>query len=90
MIEKSGRFAPKVHIDGVTVTPPGWMWIFAFAINGCEWAIKEASTEKFEETIQKWLKDQKNHHLQESIEFHQHEIERLKNEVARLKKELRL
>lgn len=75
------RFAPRVVVDGVTVIPPGWMWIFAFAMNGCKWAIETASTEEFKETIRQLLKDRKYHHLQGSIEFHQQEIERLKKEL---------
>ncbi len=77
------RFAPTALVNGITVTPPGWMWIFAFAINGCKWAIETASTEEFKETIRTWLKDKKNYHIQGSIEYHQREI-------ARLKKELRI
>lgn len=72
------RFAPTVLIDGYTVTPPGWMWIFAFAINGCDWAIRTASTEEFKETIREWMKDRHNHRLQQSIDYHQREIERMK------------
>jgi len=78
---KIEHFAPTAVVDGRTVTPPGWMWIFAFAINGCKWAIQTADTEEFKETVRTWLKDRKNHHLQGSIEYHQKEIERLKKEL---------
>lgn len=76
------KFAPTVLVDGTTVAPPGWMWIFAFAVNGCKWAVREASTEEFKETIRQWLKDRKDHHLRGSIEYHQREIERLRKELG--------
>ena len=32
-------FAPQVVVNGVTVTPEGWMWTLGFAMGGCQWAI---------------------------------------------------
>ncbi len=75
------RFAPTVLVDELTVTPPEWMWIFAFAINECKWAIETVSTEEFKETIRTWLKDRDNCHIREAIEDHQREIEELKKEL---------
>jgi len=58
-MNKIESFAPTVLIDGKTITPPGWMWVFAFAIGGCEWAIRECDTEKFKTQVRQWLKDKK-------------------------------
>ena len=35
-------------VNGVTVTPEGWMWVLGFALAGCEWAIKQALDPAFE------------------------------------------
>ena len=51
--------SPSVLIDGKTVTPPGWMWVFAFAIRGCEWAEKECAKPEFDAVVKGWLRDQK-------------------------------
>lgn len=37
------KFAPKVIIDGKTITPKGYEWILGFALAGCDWALKEAN-----------------------------------------------
>ena len=48
----SNTFAPTVKMrDGRTVTPRGWMWVMGFALAGCDWAIKEASTEEFRQLV---------------------------------------
>ncbi len=46
-------FSPTVLIkdeygDERTVTPPGWVWILAFAMAGCQWAIDEIESGKFD------------------------------------------
>lgn len=30
---------PSVLINGMTYYPPGWVYILAFALAGCQWAI---------------------------------------------------
>jgi hypothetical protein len=35
------KFAPTVLVDGYTYTPPGWMWLLAFAREGVEWAKRD-------------------------------------------------
>ncbi len=35
---------PSVIIDGQTYYPPGWVYILAFAMAGCQWAIDDIAT----------------------------------------------
>jgi hypothetical protein len=42
------HFAPQVIVDGITVTPEGWMWILGLALGGSDWAIKLASDPAFD------------------------------------------
>jgi hypothetical protein len=44
--------------DGRTVTPPGWMWMFAFAIRGVKWAEEACAKPEFEALVKEWLRDQ--------------------------------
>lgn len=32
-------FSPTVMVDGFVVKPEGWMWVLAFALGGCGWAL---------------------------------------------------
>jgi len=53
MVEK---LSPKIIIkdyygNPVDYEPEGWMWILAFALHGCEWAVKEAESEKFKDLM---------------------------------------
>jgi len=41
-------FAPTVLIDGVTLTPEGWMWILSFALAGIPWAVRAAMKPEFD------------------------------------------
>lgn len=84
--ESHGTITPGVWIEReygekCLVHPPGWMWVLAFAIGGCEWAIKEADTEEFREIIRKWYEDQKEAEIQAAMDHHYREIERLKKEL---------
>lgn len=47
-------FAPSVLVDGKTVTPPGWMWVLAFAIRDVPWAVAEVCKPDFEQRIRDW------------------------------------
>ncbi len=40
-------FSPQVIVDGVTVTPEGWMWVLGFALRGVPWAVEAASKPEF-------------------------------------------
>lgn len=70
-------FAPTVMIDGRVYTPKGWEWVLAFAIRGCEWAIKEANTLEFRRKILQSLKEDKE---KEKAEAHQ-EVENKYNQT---------
>lgn len=44
------KFAPTVKMPGGgIVTPPGWVWVLAFALAGQEWAIEITKTKEFKE-----------------------------------------
>jgi len=83
------RFSPQVHIparyvrglgvvEGYDYTPEGWEWILAFALQGCEWAIREADKPGFREHIQACLRERKRNSLKACIEEKLDEIERLR------------
>jgi len=38
--------------SGETYAPPGWMWVLAFAIAGCPWAVAEIESGKFDGWLQ--------------------------------------
>ncbi len=77
-------FAPSVVIDGRTVEPPGWMWVFAFALGGCSWAIKECESERFKQQARDWIRDRKRYHLRGARRYHERECERLSGLLAQL------
>ena len=69
------KFAPAINVNGETITPKGYEWIMAFALRGCEWAIKEASKPEFFAIVRADLKCNKV-------------INRYELEILKLKKEL--
>ena len=90
-------FAPTVNVDGKTVTPAGWMWQWAFAINGCDWAIKIVSTEEWKNTVRLWYAEREAYYAanamteqQERLDKARAEMEKAQVEVERMKKEFRL
>lgn len=42
------HISPSVIIRGQTYYPPGWVWVVAFAIHGCQWAIDEVESGRIE------------------------------------------
>ena len=50
-MEKTDSIRPGVVIDGVTVYPPGWMYVIALALAGVKWAIEEADKPEFREKV---------------------------------------
>ena len=72
------KFAPTVLVDGLTITPPGWMWVFAYAIRGCEWAICEMEKDTFKDKLRQYLKDKHCHHVRGAIRLHLKEVRRLR------------
>ncbi len=81
------KFAPSILVKGrypledYIVTPRGWEWVLAFALAGCDWAIKEASTEKFKKTMRDDLKKTHREELLDAIEHYESKIEHLKEEL---------
>lgn len=75
-------FAPTIRLaDGSTVAPPGWMWVVAFALGDCEWAIRKADTEEFKATVRQWMKDRDCHRLRRQIEEGEHRLAELRREL---------
>jgi hypothetical protein len=50
-IGMSESFAPSVLINGEIIQPPGWMYIFALALIGIPWALKEIEKPEYEEAV---------------------------------------
>ena len=44
-------FKPGIVVNGITVHPTGFEYILAFALHGCEWAIKEADSQEFKDNL---------------------------------------
>ena len=84
------RFSPTVHVpgygrgEGYDYTPEGWEWILAFALGGCEWAIREADKPEFRQCIQASLRERKRQDLQAIINKKLTEIEHLRQELRLL------
>ena len=77
------RILPGVVIDGVTFHPPGWMWILAFAINGCEWALRDVEDPAFDlrGRIQEYFR-------QRRVDGAEREIKRLEQRLSAVRLEL--
>ena len=58
--------APTALVDGVTVTPPGWMWSLAFATKGIGWAVETCLSNNWQDGVREW--DSKAGKSQEQIE----------------------
>lgn len=68
-METHGRFAPTVMIDAFAVAPPGWMWIVAFALGGCEWAIREMETAPIKDAMRQWMIDRDTAEREKNIAY---------------------
>ena len=76
------KYAPSINVNGETVTPRGYEWFIAFALRGCEWAIKEASKPEFFAIVRADLKCNKVINLEEKINRYELEILKLKKELC--------
>jgi len=74
-------FSPSLLIDGETVTPRGWMWVLGFALGGCGWAIKEASTPEFLQAVKDDLIRDQVEKSHKQIAFYEEKIKKLKEEL---------
>jgi len=77
----SGSFAPSVMIGGEAVTPKGYHWILAFALAGCEWAIKKADDPNFREMIRADLKEESDLKIHKLIADYEARISDLKDQL---------
>ncbi len=84
MIKDNETFAPKIKIHdqfGVyDVVPRGWEWVLGFALAGCDWAIREADTEKFRKIIHKDLEKTYKEKLEAKTKEMELKITQLKND----------
>lgn len=86
-MNKESSFAPTLMVDGITITPKGYIWILGFALHGCEWAIKEASKPEFLEMIRADLKQEEITRLEAIISRHKKQIEEKEKEIDLLTKD---
>jgi len=75
------HFAPKVVIDGATITPESWMWFLAFALQGIPWAVEEASKPGFKEQIANYYNRKKTYELTVLKENMECELQRITNKL---------
>lgn len=75
---------PSVMIDGRSFTPPGWLWVLAFAVAGCPWAVEEASRPSFRARIQEYLVHERQTALEDSLRQALADVDRLKAELSRM------
>ncbi len=66
------KFAPRVLVrtaygEHIEYTPAGWEWILAFALAGCDWAVKEASKPEFRGIIRAALEERDRMRLEAMI-----------------------
>lgn len=81
-MSKVETFAPKVRMSaGYDYTPAGWEWIMAFAVAGCEWAIKEADKPEFRKMIKKDLRRREVNNLQKAIDSKLAEVDHMREEI---------
>lgn len=78
---KTKTLTPSIMIDGQSVAPKGWIWILGFALGGCEWAIKQASTEAFKDIIRNDLKHNYDKKIKQQIARYQSLIDGLREEL---------
>ena len=81
------RRTPYGTIPAEEVTPEGWMWILAFAIRGCPWAVEEASKPGFRERILASLRERRRTELRGAIDHKLDEIEALRKQLRGLGKD---
>ena len=75
-------FAPSILLeDGTTYEPRGWEWILAFALDGCDWAVKKACAPGFREAILKDLKESEGKETEDQIDWHLEKIEVLRKKL---------
>lgn len=79
------KFSPSVNVDGQTYTPPGWLWVLAFAVGGCEWAIAETETPEFKAQMRKWQDTRRAIDVDNEIAVMEKRLEQLHRERAQLK-----
>jgi len=78
------HFATSVNVDGETITPKGYVWVLGFALAGCEWAIKKASTPEFLSMVRADLKKEQIEALERAIQHHESEIVMLTDNIEEL------
>ena len=77
-MSEAGMIRPGVVVDGVTIHPPGWMYVVAWAMAGVAWAVEEADKPDFKERMRAWLTEQKRANIDA-------QIKELEDRIAQLK-----
>lgn len=78
-------FAPSVMIDGQSYEPPGWMWVFALAVNNVPWAVDRCLEASFDRLVKDWLIAQHVHLQEERIIYWQRSIDECYEEIRHLR-----
>ena len=93
----SKSFNPSVRVwhgypinEYETYTPPGWMWVLAFALRGVEWAIEEADTPKFKEIIREYYRQEERENKKRRLKYLEELITSYYGEIDQIKKDLHL
>ncbi len=81
-------FAPTVVLDGRVVTPAGWMWVFALAMNGVPWAVELCDDPVYDMRgkIRAHLNECEAHEIEQRLAYCEAEMKRLKARQQELRK----
>lgn len=52
------KISPTINIGGITVTPPGWMWLVVYAQAGYSWAVDALCTDECKKQIDEYFHKQ--------------------------------
>ncbi len=92
MSKETKSFNPSVRIwhgrpinEYEDYTPPGWMWILAFALRGVEWAIEEADKPEFRARIKEYYHNEAIESKEAIITEYEQKLEKFYKELDELK-----
>ena len=83
-------FAPQVIIDGKTVTPEGWMWVFGFALAGVPWAIETALSPIMDTKVRRYELRRRLYFRQEHLEALEVRVKKTRNEIEQIARDLKM
>ena len=75
------KFSPSIVIDGKVIHPPGWVYVLAYAVAGCEWAIKEVETPEFKAIVKQYRDERHNNEVLAEIDALEKRLAKLKASI---------